>query len=116
MEAAQVIWHIHPSQGGQGIQQGRPEESQEGTVMPGPLSRVEKMEAWRKSFDTTLLIKKLNGHVLGNETLSQTQIAAAKILLAKTIPDLKQMELTGDAENPVVIQTVRREIVENADN
>jgi len=84
--------------------------------MPGPLSRIEKMEAWRKSFDTTLLIKKLNGHALGEGEMTQTQIAAAKILLAKTVPDLKQVELSGNPDNPVVVQTIRREIVENPDN
>jgi hypothetical protein len=79
--------------------------------MAGPLSRVEKMEAWRKSFDTTLLIKKLNGHVLGTAELSATQIAAAKILLAKTVPDLKAVEVSGDPDKPLAIEMVRREIV-----
>ena len=81
--------------------------------MPGPLSRIEKMEAWRKSFDTTLLIKKLNGHALGQGEMTQTQIAAAKILLAKTVPDLKQVELRGDPDNPIqVVTEVRRTVVD----
>jgi hypothetical protein len=81
--------------------------------MPGPLSRIEKMEAWRKSFDTTLLLKKLNGHVLGTAEMTATQIAAAKILLAKTLPDLKQVELSGDPDNPLqVVTEVRRTVVD----
>jgi len=71
------------------------------------------MEAWRKSFDTTLLIKKLNSHALGQEgaEMTRTQIDAAKILLAKTVPDLKAIEISGDPDRPVAIQEVTRTIV-----
>jgi hypothetical protein len=84
--------------------------------MPTAKSRVEKQELWRNSFDTTVLLKKLNSHAVGEIEMTQTQIAAAKILLAKTVPDLKQVELSGNPDNPVVVQTIRREIVENPDN
>jgi hypothetical protein len=77
---------------------------------------TEKQELWRNSFDTTVLLKKLNSHAVGEIEMTQTQIAAAKILLAKTVPDLKQVELSGNPDNPVVVQTIRREIVENPDN
>lgn len=43
--------------------------------------------------------------------MTQTQIAAAKVLLAKTIPDLKQTELIGDPDRPVAITEVTRKIV-----
>jgi hypothetical protein len=43
-------------------------------------------------------------------------VQAAKIVIAKSIPDLKQMELVGDADRPIAIQAIRREIVENPDN
>jgi hypothetical protein len=86
--------------------------------MPTAKSRVEKMELWRSSFDTTVLLKRLNDHALGQGSVEMTrsQIDAAKILLAKTVPDLKQVELSGNPDNPVVVQTIRREIVENPDN
>lgn len=74
-------------------------------------SRIEKQELWRSSFDTTVLIKRLNNHALGLSEMTQTQIAAAKILLGKTIPDLKAVEVSGDPDKPLAIEMVRREIV-----
>jgi hypothetical protein len=83
--------------------------------MPTAKSRVEKMELWRNSFNTTVLLKRLNDHALGENGVEMTrsQIDAAKILLAKTIPDLKQVELSGDPDNPLqVVTEVRRTVVD----
>jgi hypothetical protein len=83
--------------------------------MPTAKSRVEKMELWRSSFNTTVLLKRLNDHALGENGVEMTrsQIDAAKILLAKTIPDLKQVELSGDPDNPLqVVTEVRRTVVD----
>ena len=48
------------------------------------------------------LAKRLEKHANGELELSSTQIQAAKILLAKTIPDLSAITLSGDQENPIV--------------
>jgi len=44
------------------------------------------------------LLKRLQGHADGQVELSATQIKAAEILLKKTVPDLKQVDLQGNLE------------------
>lgn len=53
------------------------------------------IEETRKRVQTTQLINRLQDHVLGKIELSTTQVASAKILLAKSIPDLQSVALTG---------------------
>ena len=44
--------------------------------------------------------------------MDASQVQAARALIAKTIPDLKAVEHSGNAENPVnVVQKIVREIV-----
>jgi hypothetical protein len=40
--------------------------------------------------------KQLEGHVLGENEMTPTQIKAAEILLKKVVPDLKAVEHTGE--------------------
>jgi hypothetical protein len=42
-------------------------------------------------------------HALNNSPMSQTQIAAAKILLSKTVPDLKQVEVEQNVDASINI-------------
>lgn len=58
----------------------------------------------REKIKTTQLLKRLTFHALGqtdpsnNEKveLSSSQVKAIEILLKKTMPDLKQLEVTGE--------------------
>lgn len=43
------------------------------------------------------LTNRLQAHVMGEIDLTATQVQAAKILLAKVVPDLKQVEHTGES-------------------
>lgn len=53
---------------------------------------------------TSQLINRLTQHALSAEPLmDSSQVNAAKALIAKTIPDLKAVEHTGDPENPVQV-------------
>jgi hypothetical protein len=55
----------------------------------------------RQAIQATQIAKRLEKHVNGEIELTATQVAAARILLGKTVPDLSSVELTGDAEKPV---------------
>lgn len=46
-------------------------------------------------------MKRLEDHAHGTIELTQTQIAAARIFLSKTIPDLSSVQHKGDADNPI---------------
>ena len=56
---------------------------------------IQKRNAWYKSIQTGAILKRLNDHVLGKQEMSVTQIQACKILLAKTVPDMKAIEHSG---------------------
>lgn len=59
----------------------------------------------------TRLTKYAEGE-LSDEDISPNRLNAIKLLLAKALPDLSSVQLTGDPKNPVeVINTIRREIV-----
>ena len=70
----------------------------------GPLT-----EKWRERIKTGVLIDRLVKHASGDLELSQTQIAAARILLNKTLPDLKAIEqaISGGVTINVVDPIVR---------
>lgn len=57
------------------------------------------------------LLNRLNGHALGENEMSMSQIQAAKIVIGKVIPDLKAVELTGKEGGPVEFTKIVREIV-----
>ncbi len=53
-------------------------------------------EATRKRIQTTMLVKRLEGHVKGEHDLTATQVSAALGLLRKTLPDLAVVEHSGE--------------------
>lgn len=62
----------------------------------------------RKKIQASQLINVLQDHALGKAEgeISQSRIKAIEILLRKTIPDLSQVQLSGDEDNP--LQTIHR--------
>lgn len=50
----------------------------------------------RKRIQTTQIINRLQKFVHGEVEMSSEQVQAAKVLLAKTLPDLKQVEHAGE--------------------
>lgn len=58
----------------------------------------------KAKIQTSQLINRLTDHALSAAPIMDaSQVAAAKALIAKTIPDLKAVEHAGNAENPMVI-------------
>jgi len=65
-------------------------------------------EKTRAKIQTTQLVKRLSHHVLGTKDdndrlveLSTSQVAAAKVLIDKSLPSLQAVELTGQGGGPV---------------
>lgn len=56
------------------------------------------------AIQTTNTLRRLQEHVNGEIELSQTQIAAARILLDKTIPNMKPADYDGDQHDELVIR------------
>lgn len=58
----------------------------------------------KQKIRTSQLINRLQENALSkNETLTRGQIDSIKTLLAKTVPDLKAVELTGADGGPVAV-------------
>lgn len=55
----------------------------------------------RDRIRVSMLVKRLTDHALGKNDLSKTQIAAIRILLGKSLPDLASIQHTGDANAPI---------------
>ena len=62
-------------------------------------------EKTKKLIQASQLLNRLISHANGEIDLSQSQINAAKIVIGKYIPDLKAIELSGNEEKPVVVNT-----------
>jgi len=59
----------------------------------------------REKIKSTLIVKRLQDHILAAEDImSVSQVNAARVLLNKVLPDLKQIELSGEVGMPVVVR------------
>ncbi len=72
-------------------------------------------ESWKKKIKIASIINRLGLHIDGKLELSTTQIAAAKILLGKTIPDVTYTESKNENShtiklNPETISDFRDEL------
>ena len=56
---------------------------------------------WRCKQRIGNLMARLNKHANGEIELTQTQVAAIRLYLDKTLPSLASTQHTGDKENPV---------------
>lgn len=61
-------------------------------------NRVGLSENTRKRIQTTMIVKRLQDHILGEVEMNATQIRAAEILIKKTLPDLSQMTVDAEVE------------------
>ena len=68
-------------------------------------TKLQLTESWREKIRTSMLINRLQNHVLGAVEMSGTQLRAAEILLRKCLPDLQAVVHSGDPENPLVVRT-----------
>ncbi len=68
-------------------------------------ARINKMhsEQVRLKIQSSVLIQRLQDHVLGKLELSMSQINAANSLLDRSVPKLSQIQHLGDNENPLQV-------------
>jgi len=68
--------------------------------------KVQLTDSWKDGIRVSMLMGRLYGHALGDNDMSQSQIKAAQIVLAKLVPDLNRAEHTGKDGGPM--ETVTR--------
>lgn len=76
-------------------------------------NKREMDELTRKKIQTSQLINRLTKHALADTPIMDaSQVQAARILLNKCIPDLKALEVSGDADAPLrFINEIQRTVV-----
>ena len=73
-------------------------------------SRVDRShnQLARDKIRTTQLIKRLQDNALTDKPfLTKEQVRCAEILIKKTVPDLKQLEIAGNEGGPLIVQVVK---------
>ena len=77
--------------------------------MPARTRRINHDEKTRQKIQASQLINRLTNHALGNleKPMEASQVRAAEILLKKTIPDLSNVEMTGEGGGPLTVQVVK---------
>lgn len=59
---------------------------------------------WRCKQKIGAMMSRLEKHGQGEIEMTSSQIAAAKLYLSKTLPDLSSMQHTGDADKPIQVK------------
>ena len=60
----------------------------------------------QERIDTGMIVGRLHKHIAGETEMSPTQIAAARILLNKTVPDMKALEIKGNINHTNDIKSI----------
>lgn len=55
----------------------------------------------RDKIRTSQLINRLMANAMGEVEMTPSQVRSAEVLLKKTLPDLANLTLSGDEDNPV---------------
>ena len=57
----------------------------------------------RKKIQTSQLVNRLHSNAMGEIEMSPAQVQSAKILLDKSLPNLANVTVGGDSDNPVAM-------------
>lgn len=68
----------------------------------------------RDKIQASAIVNRLQDHVYGKVELSASQVNAAKVLLNKVLPDVRQTELTGP-EGEALITGITLNVVKSAE-
>ncbi len=71
--------------------------------MAGRTAGFRMSDEHRVKIQNSNILNALVEHVEGKREMSSTQVTAAVALMKKVLPDLQATQISGDAENPLVI-------------
>lgn len=66
-------------------------------------NKIKLTEPWKEKIRVSMLLNRLQDHVLNKAEMKNSQIKAADILLRKVVPDLAKHEHTGEDGGPIVV-------------
>ncbi len=73
---------------------------------------VRHQQMVRDKIQASMIIKRLEGHALGELDMSATQVRAAEVLLKKIVPDLSALQVDGDGEGGPIQHALEVRFVE----
>ena len=76
-----------------------------------PMNKLHQDDV-RKKIQAGALISILHDCAQGLEELKPDRMKAIEILLRKSLPDLSAVEISGNEDNPLLIGTIKRVIVD----
>lgn len=76
-----------------------------------PMNKLHQDDV-RKKIQAGVLISILHDCAQGLEELKPDRMKAIEILLRKSLPDLSAVEISGNEDNPLLISTIKRVIVD----
>lgn len=80
--------------------------------MAARINKINHDEKTKRLISASQLLNRLISHANGEIELSQSQVNAARIVIGKSIPDLKAVELTGEGGGAIEMYSkIVREIV-----
>ena len=62
-------------------------------------NRIGLSENTRTRIQTTMIVKRLEDHILGKVEMTSSQVSAASILIKKTLPDLQSVQVEKQTPN-----------------
>lgn len=72
--------------------------------MAARVNKINHDDKTKRLISASQLLNRLISHANGEVDMTSSQVNAAKIVIGKSIPDLKAVELTGEGGGAVVIQ------------
>lgn len=82
--------------------------------MAARVNKIHHAEKTKRLIRASQLLNRLNDCANGKVELSRTQVAAAKIVIDKEIPDLARHEHVGEEGGPLVVQIVKMADADNS--
>ena len=85
-------------------------------------TNLRQQDQTREAIKTSQLVNRLQSFALGEKDandkpieIDPSRLKAIEILLRKSLPDLSSVALTGDPDNPAVVEKIERIIVRPPD-
>ena len=78
---------------------------------------LEQTTRCRAMIKTDHLLKRVQDYILTEKddtNMTQTRLRAIEVLLRKTLPDISAVQISGDSDNPLTLQTSHRAIIDPA--
>ena len=74
---------------------------------------IHHQEDVRRKIQASNIVTRLQQHINGEVEMSATQVAAAKILLDKSVASLQSITLSGDPDNPIQLNMTPSQQIED---